>query len=193
MPRTKQFNKQEVLKMAMELFWEKGFHATSINDLVAHLGINRASIYDTYGGKQELFNSAFDQYQLISRKTLDDLLTAEVTVKQGFLNLFHLAIQQSLADDCHKGCFVVNTITELVPGDAVIEHKLMENSATVEHVFADYIQKGIEKGELDTTKNPKVLASTIFALYSGLMVLAKIEQNETKLKDIVATGLSVLD
>ncbi|MGC1516742.1 MAG: TetR/AcrR family transcriptional regulator [Maribacter sp.] len=193
MPRTKQFNKQEVLKMAMELFWEKGFHATSINDLVAHLGINRASIYDTYGGKQELFNSAFDQYQLISRKTLDDLLTAEVTVKQGFLNLFHLAIQQALTDDCHKGCFVVNTITELVPGDAVIEHKLMENSATVEHVFADYIQKGIENGELNIAKNPKVLASTIFALYSGLMVLAKIEQNETKLKDVVATGLSVLD
>ena len=179
--------------MAMELFWEKGFHATSINDLVAHLGINRASIYDTYGGKQELFNSAFDQYQLISRKTLDDLLTAEVTVKQGFLNLFHLAIQQALTDDCHKGCFVVNTITELVPGDAVIEHKLMENSATVEHVFADYIQKGIENGELNIAKNPKVLASTIFALYSGLMVLAKIEQNETKLKDVVATGLSVLD
>ena len=44
MPRTKQFNEEEVLNKAMELFWEKGFHATSIQDLVSHLGINRASL-----------------------------------------------------------------------------------------------------------------------------------------------------
>ena len=59
MPRTKQFNEEEILKKAMELFWEKGFHATSIQDLVAHLGINRASLYDTFGGKEELFKKAF--------------------------------------------------------------------------------------------------------------------------------------
>ena len=63
MPRTKQFDEKEVLKNAMELFWEKGFHATSIQDLVSHLGINRASLYDTYGGKDELFNTAFETYR----------------------------------------------------------------------------------------------------------------------------------
>ncbi|MEL6975424.1 MAG: helix-turn-helix domain-containing protein, partial [Bacteroidota bacterium] len=63
MPRTKQFDEKEVLKKAMELFWEKGFHATSIQDLVSHLGINRASLYDTFGGKDELFNTAFESYR----------------------------------------------------------------------------------------------------------------------------------
>lgn len=49
MPRVKKFDEKEVLEKAMELFWIQGYHATSIQDLVDHLGINRASLYDTYG------------------------------------------------------------------------------------------------------------------------------------------------
>ena len=51
------FNEDEVLIKAMELFWNKGYHATSIQDLVSNLGINRASLYDTFGGKKELFDN----------------------------------------------------------------------------------------------------------------------------------------
>ena len=64
MARKKQFEEHEILTKATDLFWKQGFHATSIQDLVNHLKINRASLYDTFGGKEELFNKAF-RYQLV--------------------------------------------------------------------------------------------------------------------------------
>ena len=54
MPRVKQFNEDEVLNKAMELFWKKGYNATSMQDIVDYLGINRASLYSTFGGKKNL-------------------------------------------------------------------------------------------------------------------------------------------
>lgn len=193
MPRTKQFNEEEVLNKAMELFWRKGFHATSIQDLVDFLGINRASIYDTYGGKSALFDKAFQNYREINFESLRTLLLAEPDVKKGFRKLFQLAIEDTRTDALRKGCFVVNTITELVPGDPVLLDKLKLNSANAEQLFTSYIQKGIEQGNIDASKNAKAIAFTLFTLFNGLRVLAKVEQNSQKLTEMVDTGLSILD
>ena len=58
----KQFDRDEALGRALEVFWAKGFEATSMQDLVDHMGINRASMYDTFGNKHALFSRAVDWY-----------------------------------------------------------------------------------------------------------------------------------
>jgi len=63
MGRTKNFDESRVLDKALEVFWKKGFNATSIQDLVDHLGINRASIYDTYGDKHQLYLASLKRYR----------------------------------------------------------------------------------------------------------------------------------
>ena len=193
MPRTKQFNEEEVLNKAMELFWEKGFHATSMQDLVNHLGINRASIYDTYGGKNMLFDKAFQNYRDTSLATLNEILISEVDVKEGFRKLFQMVIDDVESDACQKGCFVVNTITELVPGDNALQEKLRQNSSNTEQIFASYIQKGIHNGDIKTSKNPQTIAFTLFTLFSGLRVMTKVEKSQKKLSQMVEIGLSILD
>lgn len=62
MPRKKQFDPGVALRQAMELFWEKGYEATSIQDLLEKMGINRFSLYDTFKGKRELFDAAMALY-----------------------------------------------------------------------------------------------------------------------------------
>ena len=193
MPRTKQFNEEDILNKAMELFWEKGFHATSIQDLVCHLGINRASLYDTFGGKEELFKRAFERYRNMSGCTLTDLFKAEASVKKGFRMLFFRAIEVARTNPEHKGCFVVNTTTELLPGDHTIKKALMENKAYVEQLFISRIQLGMETGEISMDKNPESIGMMLFALYSGLEVLTKVEEDTAKLYSMVEAGLSVLD
>ena len=64
MARIKEFDENEVLERAKLLFWKQGFHATSIQNLVDHLGISRGSIYDTFGGKNELYEKALKVYKL---------------------------------------------------------------------------------------------------------------------------------
>jgi len=193
MPRTKQFCEKEVLNKAVELFWEKGFHATSMQDLVSHLGINRASLYDTYGGKQALFDKAFEQYRKTSQDFIQQIFERESSVKKGFSKLFTKAIEETINDVCKKGCFVVNTTTELVPNNENVQQTLTDNYQGMVALFSDYIQKGIASGELPNSKNAQELALTLFALYNGIRVLAKVETDPNKLGSIVNSGLSVLD
>lgn len=193
MPRTKQFCEEEVLNKAMELFWEKGFHATSIQDLVCHLGINRASLYDTFGGKEELFKMAFQHYRETKGNVVCTLFEQEKSIKKGIRRLFDEAIVQARTDEAHKGCFAVNTATELIPGDEAIHKVLRENKRNMETLFVDYIKKGIESGEIDASKDPESIGLMLFTLYNGLQVITKIDHDPKKLELMIASGLSVLD
>ncbi|MEM9362453.1 MAG: TetR/AcrR family transcriptional regulator [Bacteroidota bacterium] len=193
MPRTKQFDEKEVLNKAVELFWKKGFHATSMQDLVSHLGINRASLYDTFGGKEELFKKAFQEYRNSSSDTVKRLLTGESSVKVGFEKLFDFAIQETVNDESRKGCFVVNTTTELIPGDESIQSILCENLENGAEMFASVIQDGIDRGEIDGSKNAKDIGLMLFTFYNGFRVVSKIDANPENLQSMVATALSVLD
>ncbi|MEO0571902.1 MAG: TetR/AcrR family transcriptional regulator [Bacteroidota bacterium] len=193
MPRVKQFCEEDVLKKAMELFWEKGFHATSMQDLVSHLGINRASLYDTYGGKEELFDAAFKHYRESAVGWLEDVFQSESSIKAGFKRLFSTAIQEAVTDQCRKGCFVVNTTTELVPGNQKIDRTLVEHKAHMEDLFITYIQRGIENGEIPAHKDAQEIGLMLFTLYNGIRVVSKVDTDTKKLQKVVDSGLSVLN
>lgn len=193
MPRVKQFDEAEILNKAMELFWEKGFHATSMQDLVSHLGINRASLYDTFGSKEALFQNAVEHYIEVSGSCIRTLFAEENDVRVGLKKLFDMAINESLCDLSKKGCFVVNTTTELIPGDAAIQEMLQKNRENMEAVFVDYIQKGIDKGQIDASKNAQDVGLMFFGLYNGLRVLAKVDPTSESLKKMATAGLSILN
>ncbi|MEN1784598.1 MAG: TetR/AcrR family transcriptional regulator [Bacteroidota bacterium] len=193
MPRTKQFDEKEVLGKAVELFWTKGFHATSMQDLVTHLGINRASLYDTFGSKEALFDMAFKHYRVTEGQKMQQLITKSTSVKAGFRALFEMAIAESVSDRNCKGCFVVNTTTELLPGDNKIHQMLKENKQNAQAVFTQRVQEGIDSGELQTSKSAESIGLMLFTLYNGFRVLAKVEANPQQLRQIMETGLSVLD
>jgi len=177
----------------MELFWEKGFHATSMQDLVSHLGINRASLYDTYGGKEALFDKAFDHYRETSGNWLQDLFLNEPSVKTGFRILFETAINEAVTDTHRKGCFVVNTTTELMPGTKRMQETLLDHKTHLENVFIAYVQKGMDKGEIPSSKSAEALGLMLYTLYNGIRVVTKVNVDSQKLKNMVTSAISVLD
>ena len=193
MPRTKTFCEEEVLNKAMELFWEKGFHATSMQDLVDRLGINRASLYDTYGGKDALFEKAFARYRKNGHHWLQQLFESAPNVRAGFGLLFEQAINETASDVKRKGCFVVNTTTELLPGSDLIQDTLVKHQKVMEQLFVDYVQLGIDQGELSELKNAQEIGLMLYAFYNGLRVLGKVDTNQDKYQKMVKSALSVLD
>ena len=74
MARQKEFDRDEVLHKAMEVFWMRGYEGTSIQDLVKYMGINRQSIYDTFGDKHTLFLQSLDRYREIQSRKVFDVL-----------------------------------------------------------------------------------------------------------------------
>lgn len=193
MPRVKTFDEEQVLDKALNLFWTKGYHATSIQDLVSHLGINRASLYDTFGDKKKLFDRAFQKYREHNRMQIEKFLSHESDVRNGILNLFELSLRESEQDKDRKGCFVVNSTTELIPGDKQIEEALDNNRKIFENIFYQYLLKGQKEGQIGKDKDLKSIATLLFTLYNGLKVVAKIRPDKNHLMQGIHSAIKLLD
>ncbi len=193
MPRVKSFDEEEVLTKAMNLFWKQGYSATSIQDLVTHLGINRASLYDTYGDKEQLFKKSFELYRRKSIEGISHLLNSHSNVKDGFYELYNKAINEALLDNDRKGCFAVNNTTELVPNDNNCLEILTSNRNAFENLFFEYLKKGQKKGQIKKSKDLKSLASLLFTIYNGMLVVSKINRNKKELNDSVKLALSLIE
>ncbi len=193
MPKLKQFDQEKTLEKAMELFWKKGFFDTSMQDLVTNLKISRSSIYDTFGGKRTLFLKAFNLYKKTSIGQLEQFLKSQRNVKIGLEKLFSLAIQESLADVDKKGCFIVNTATELATKDEEIKTILADNQATLTTIFYNFIELGEKRGEYKKGKDLDAIANLLFVLYNGIRVVTKFDNSPNDLNDSVRLALSLLD
>jgi TetR/AcrR family transcriptional repressor of nem operon len=91
MARQKEFNRDEVLHKAMEVFWMRGYERASIQDLVEHMGISRQSIYDTFGDKHWLFLQALDRYREIQSRKVFAVLERPGSMKKNLRQLFEEA------------------------------------------------------------------------------------------------------
>ncbi len=194
MPRTKAFDKQEVLTKAMELFWEKGYHATSMQDLVKYLGVNRASLYGTFDHKKDLFLQAFRHYRLSNAQKIQQFLNARSDVREGLRELFHNSFEQPIPSlDQPKGCFAVNITTELLPGDPEVQTILRENQEQFELIFLKYLEQGVSSGQISSNKNLPSLSALLFTLYNGLNVVIKLNPDKDALFQSLDTFLALLD
>ncbi len=193
MPRNKQFDEQEVLTKAVDLFWKQGYSATSVQDLVTQLGINRASLYTSFGDKEKLFNRAFKRYIETNDIGMRAFFKSQSNVKIGFQNLFQLGIEEACFDPDRKGCFVVNTTTELVPGDPVILEIIKKSKSNIESIFLDFLQKGENENQYAKGKDLISLATMLYTLFSGIKVVSKVEPDKKALIQMVRTTLTLLD
>ena len=193
MARTKEFNEDQALDKAIEIFWHKGYNGTSAQDLVTHLGLSRSSLYDTFGDKQKLFAQSLLRYQKQSQDQVIKLLGESENVKETLHDIFKQAVIESLEDRITKGCFMVNSSVELAMHDEEIAKIVKDNSQTMEEVFTKAVKKGQAAGHISKTTDARVLARFIFNNYSGIRVLARTgERDKQVYDDIVKALFSIL-
>ena len=110
MPKVKLFNPDDALTKAKDIFWQKGFHATSMHDLIDGMKISRQSLYDTFGNKQDLFEQCLDSYQKEAIKTNCTILDGNKNTKAIIQDFFDFLIESIITDTDDKSCFIINTL-----------------------------------------------------------------------------------
>ena len=193
MARTKEFEKEEALDKAIQLFWQKGYNGASMQEVVDCLALSRSSIYDTFGDKRKLFIEALQKYRKENTCKMIDFLEQATEVKATVQEIFERAIQESITDPQHKGCFVVNAAVELAPHDKDFEEIVNQNKETVENAFEKLIRKGQAEGQISQKQDAKALSRFIYNNFSGIRVAAKSGASKESLEDVVKVVLSVLD
>ncbi len=153
MPRNKEFNEEEVLDKAMLLFWEKGYNDTSIKDLIDALGISNASIYNAFGGKRQLFDLALKHYQSTKMSGIANFFNSQDDVRTGLRVVFEKIVSEDEADKNCKGCFIVNTTTEMIPADSKIQSLMASHRKQIEGHFYDFLHKGVDTGQISKKKD----------------------------------------
>lgn len=193
MARHKEFNQDEVLEKAMDTFWRYGYEATSVQDLVDNMGINRGSLYDTFGDKRSLFQAAIAHYEEKVVKRAIARLEAPDASKDAIRAHFYDALQCALQDQECKGCLVTNAAVELAAHDPQARDRIVACFQRIEQALHSALVQAQAKGEISNQHDPKTLAHFLLGCLQGLRVTAKVSPDREVLEDIVKVALSVLD
>ena len=188
--RTKEFDRDAALEAAMQMFWSKGYAATSLDDLVAAMKIGRQSIYDTFGNKRELFDAALDRYAARSDQGRVCLVT-DPSPLHAIRTVFETLADEPIAVQ-RKGCLGIHTLMELGPTDPATAKKTAIGQRRIEQQFFLAIERGKLLGEIPDRKDSRAIARFLVGAYSGLRVVATADPHGPIVRDMIRTTLEVL-
>ncbi|MGW5046922.1 TetR/AcrR family transcriptional regulator [Streptomyces griseoluteus] len=194
MARTKEFDPDAALQSALELFWRRGYEATSMADLVQHLGIGRASIYATFGNKHDLYLKALDRYN----EDRDLTLLHELSQPGPALPAVRAVVRRFAAEASSevprgKGCFVTNTAVELGADDPAAADRVGASWDHAETLLHSALVRARAQGELGADRDPRALARMLLVLMQGLRVAGKASSDPGRVLDAAEQALKLLD
>jgi len=191
-PRPRSFDEEQVIDRAMELFWTRGYEATSVSDLTAELGVHPGSLYRTFGDKHALFLRALARYRDSQARALAPALLAGGPVlpriRAALVGFIELAAEQ----DKPRGCLAANTAGELLPGDKEAAPGVAGVLSDVEDGFLQGLRAAARQGEIATSLDLPGWAAALTMLVQGLQVVAKADPDPRRLVRGVNAALLAL-
>jgi len=192
MARPRAFDEDTVLDHALNLFWHRGYEATSMQNLVDALEINRASLYDTFGDKYQLYRRVLERYRQRNQAFVDSLFAQNRPASTLLRELLDRAVSDSVSDCACKGCFIVNSAVELAPHDADIARFVADNQTAFIGKLRQLIERGQREGDINPAQSASDIAHFMYAAYSGLKVMSKYNPNEATLHGIVSVTMAAI-
>lgn len=192
MARPKEFDQEQALIQAMDLFWRQGYEATSLSDLTRAMGISRQSLYDTYGDKHRLFLAALDRYcAMIETQLLGGLQAREAGLAAIQATVAGL-IDFLLAFPQRRACLMANSAMEVAPHDKTVAAKVKAYMAAMEAAFAHALRNARAQGDLAKQADIPALARYLVGVANGMIVAAKSGADREMLEDIARVAAMAL-
>lgn len=180
-----------IIKKAQEIFWQKGYSATSLSDLQKVTGAGAGSFYNTFkGGKKEVFQKAIQERRLAFDSFKSELYTSEFPLE--LIKDFFRSIADSSKDEHLKGCIIANTVVEMTYIDEDLEANAVQILNEVEQMFTEVIKQEKTKGNLQTKTSPEILGKYLITFWCGLNTLRRMYPDKNILKNQIEMQLAVI-
>jgi TetR/AcrR family transcriptional repressor of nem operon len=193
MARPREFNQEEALQKAMNLFWRQGYEATSMADLLAATGLSKSSLYDTFGDKRTLFLSALDAYRQFRQAGFQASLNDGRPARESIAALFEGFTTKVVEDSRSYGCMSCNEAVEFGPGDQEVQGIVLADFQAMEDAFAEAVARGQRDGSIANQAPARRLARFLTVHLQGLHVMARAGAGVDQFDDAIAVMLTVLD
>lgn len=187
--RPRSFDAEDVLEKALQVFWEKGYEGTSLTDLTQAMGINKPSLYSTFGNKEELFLKVVEVYEKRPCGYFHPSLAKE-TVKEVIASMLN-GSAESLADKTHpQGCMIIQgALTGSSAADSVKEALIVRRRNNEEKLKARF-ELAQSQGELREEFSPELLASYLAVILQGMTIQATNGATATQLQNIADLAMA---
>jgi AcrR family transcriptional regulator len=183
---TRKFNEDEVLTLAIDVFWAKGYTATTMLDLAKETGVQRGSLYNAYQNKNTLFLKSFTLYTHGFLQLVETELDQK-DAKQAFSQLFNTIIERLTSDTDDKGCFSTRVIMEASQQCPDIHLCLLKFLDRIEALVQQRLEQAIKDQQF--SGNALSCARYVVALTRGVAVIERMYNDKARITDIYKTAL----
>ncbi len=190
--RPLQFDPDTALESAMQLFWQKGYESTSLNDLLKATGLSKSSLYQTFGNKHQLFEQSIAHYRQHLVQDLKAMLSNARSGRQFIEKIFFSVADEVKGKNSRRGCLVMNTASEFAQSDPVIARLVKQGTKGFYDVFETAVRRAQNEGDIPANKDARTLAIYLVSSMSGLKTQVKAGASAVDINSTAKIILSAL-
>ena len=182
----------EVLESASQIFWNHGYHATSIDDLCKATGVLRGSLYSAFGDKHGMMLAALDHYAEGAVARLVERLDAPGAPEESMRDALLQAARVSSALAGRRGCFITNSALEMQLDDEALRSRVAAIQRRLATLLAASVIRGQACGAFKSTLDEKAASQFLLCVMQGLRVLGRVAQDEREMAGVVDIAMGAL-
>ena len=190
--RPREFDIDVATQDAMEVFWQNGFHATSLPDLIEGMGLTRGSIYKAYEDKRSIYLAALDTFIEMRLSRLEKILSRN-DKRAAVREMLRQAAKDTAGSSGRKGGFSTAATIEMAAVDPEVESRLSDLYGTVESLLTATIDAGKQEGSITSSMPSASLARFLVCTLEGMAVLGKLGPSERNNQKFVNSAMTLLD
>lgn len=193
MSRPRQFDRDEAMQEALGAFWEHGYSATSVQDLLEEMHLNRGSLYGTFGDKKKLFLAVLDKYYEQRIAVMREMLESPGSAKTALRELLDAVARDCTGDEGRRGCLAAKAALELAPHDRDVANWLKRFHRRNIAMIAGVIERGQKEGDINRRLEPEAAARFILNSIGGLRLSGAMSPTIGEIRQVTELVLKVLD
>jgi TetR/AcrR family transcriptional repressor of nem operon len=196
MGRPREFDRDQAVQIAMQLFWKKGFEKVSLKNLLEEMGISNSSFYHAFRNKEDLFEEALNYYfhKIGAMRTAP--LQEGKSVKESLRNYFDRLIQINLDPKLPGGCLIANS-TQLVASknpriSTKTMNKIQASLDRLEFAFYTVFKEGQDRGEVRPDLDARLQSRLFVSIVFGLNIIARVFKDRKQMEDVAHAAIQLI-
>jgi TetR/AcrR family transcriptional regulator, transcriptional repressor for nem operon len=190
MARPRTFDPDKVLDAARDIFWRKGFQATSLDDITAETGLTKPSLYAAFGDKTSLFLKILDRYHEYILARSQKILSSDPSARAAVGAWLTSFLPHCSGAKGRRGCLSINTGADGGLEEAALRNSIASFNARLEGLIVARLQQ--DRSHFAGDFDPVAVARTVLAVYSGLMAQAKQAPTLERVQSVIAQTMKLL-
>jgi AcrR family transcriptional regulator len=190
--RPRKYDEDVALQAAGEVFWTKGFSATSLDDLSAAMGMNRPSIYRAFGDKEAIYRKALMQFGQGMEAAFASTMLAEDDIRKALAGFYRAALAVYTSGEQPKGCLVMSTAVAAAACHPEIQADLLGVIRDLDQKFAKRLEQAREAGQLDADFDAAGRAIVAQSLLHSLSLRARAGETPGRLRQMIKVGVETV-